>query len=365
MNKKFLSYTFFGVFAVLMLVSPALSAAPIVLEAQGSFAVGGTTVTHDGEFSMEHFTAPEGQTAYGDHAYVFYQIPVNARKLPMVFQHGAAQTKRTWETTPDGREGFQNLFLRRGFSVYLVDQPRRGEAGLSTVPPEADNPYAHNPMYANRTLFTLPRLGIWPDLFPGSQFPKDEESLNQFMRAWTVDTGALDFEVAAAAMGKLIDKIGPSILVTHSMGGTIGWRTPLRTENVKAIVAYEPGGSPFLFPEDGMPEPVPTAYGSVAAKSIPAKEFEKLTKMPIVIYYGDNIAAKPTTEVGPDQWRGELEMAKNFVRVINERGGDATLVHLPEIGIKGNTHFLMGDLNNVELADLLMKWFAEKGLDSK
>ncbi|MBR0315652.1 MAG: alpha/beta fold hydrolase [Synergistaceae bacterium] len=344
-------------------VSSAAFAAPIMLETQGSFAIGGTTVTHDGEFSMEHFTAPEGQIAYGDHAYVFYQIPVNAKKFPMVFQHGAAQTKRTWETTPDGRDGFQNLFLKKGFSVYLVDQPRRGEAGLSTVPPEADNPYAHNPMYANRTLFTLPRLGIYPDLFPGSQFPKDEESLNQFMRAWTVDTGALDFEVAADAMSKLIDKIGGAILVTHSMGDTIGWRTPLRTEKVKAIVAYEPGGSPFLFPEDGMPEPVQTAYGAVAAMPIPTKEFDKLTKMPIIIYYGDNIASEPTTEVGPDQWRGELEMAKKFVKVINERGGDATLVHLPEIGIKGNTHFLMGDLNNAELADMLEKWLADKNLE--
>lgn len=352
-----------AIFISCLALSSSAYSEPITLETQGSFSVGGTTVTHEGEFSMEHFTAPEGQTAYGDHAYVFYQIPVNAKKIPMVFQHGAAQTKRTWETAPDGRDGFQNLFLRKGFSVYLVDQPRRGEAGLSTVPPEADNPYAHNPMYANRTLFTLPRLGIYPDLFPGSQFPKGEESLNQFMRAWTVDTGALDFDVAADAMSKLIDKIGGAVLVTHSMGGTIGWRTPLLTDKVKAIAAYEPGGSPFLFPEDGMPEPVPTAYGAVAAQPIPAKEFEKLTKFPIIIYYGDNIASEPTTEVGPDQWRGELEMAKRFVKVINERGGDAVLVHLPEIGIKGNTHFLMGDLNNAELADLLAKWLAEKGLD--
>ena len=40
---------------------------------------------------------------------------------------------RTWQTTPDGREGFQNVFLRRGFGVYLVDQPRRGDAGRATV----------------------------------------------------------------------------------------------------------------------------------------------------------------------------------------------------------------------------------------
>ena len=39
------------------------------------------------------------------------------------------------------------------------------------------------------------------------------------------------------------------------------------------------------------------------------------------------------------------------------------MVHLPEIGIKGNTHFPFSDLNNLEIADLLSKWFHEKNLD--
>ena len=73
-----------------------------------------------------------GHKYHGDHAYVFYQKPVDARKYPLVFAHGVGQFSKTWETTPDGREGFQNIFLRKGFSTYLVDQPRRGNAGRST-----------------------------------------------------------------------------------------------------------------------------------------------------------------------------------------------------------------------------------------
>ena len=96
---------------------------PIGLETQGSFAVGGTTVTHPGTFSEEKFLSEDGQKAYGDHAYVFYQIPAHTRKYPLVFQHGGAQTKRTWESTPDGRDGFQNIFLRKHYSVYLIHQP--------------------------------------------------------------------------------------------------------------------------------------------------------------------------------------------------------------------------------------------------
>ena len=88
---------------------------------QGSFAIGGTILTDS-----------LGRQYHGDHAYVFYQKPVDARKYPLVFAHGVGQFSKTWETTPDGREGFQNIFLRRGFSTYLVDQPRRGNAGRST-----------------------------------------------------------------------------------------------------------------------------------------------------------------------------------------------------------------------------------------
>ena len=86
------------------------------IEEQGSFAVGGTVLTDS-----------LGHKYHGDHAYVFYQKPVDARKYPLVFAHGVGQFSKTWETTPDGREGFQNIFLRKGFSTYLVDQPRRGE----------------------------------------------------------------------------------------------------------------------------------------------------------------------------------------------------------------------------------------------
>mgnify|MGYP000046035362 FL=1 len=93
------------------------------IEEQGSFAVGGTVLTDS-----------LGRTYHGDHAYVFYQKPVDARKYPLVFAHGVGQFSKTWETTPDGREGFQNIFLRRGFQTYLVDQPRRGNAGRSTTP---------------------------------------------------------------------------------------------------------------------------------------------------------------------------------------------------------------------------------------
>ncbi len=90
--------------------------APMVIREQGSFAVGGSVITNSGTFDPYHPT-PAGQTFHGDHAYVFYQIPEEARKFPLVMWHGIGQFSKTWETTPDGREGFQNIFLRRKFGV--------------------------------------------------------------------------------------------------------------------------------------------------------------------------------------------------------------------------------------------------------
>jgi hypothetical protein len=60
---------------------------PLVIVEQGSFAVGGKVVTVPGTFDPRKPQTPAGQTYHGDHAYVFYQIPVDARKYPLVMWH--------------------------------------------------------------------------------------------------------------------------------------------------------------------------------------------------------------------------------------------------------------------------------------
>ena len=344
-----------------MALCPAIALAesePIVIQSQGSFTAGGSTLTNTGEFVFSDLWSQSGQTAYGDNAFVRYQIPVKPKKLPMVFLHGGGQSMKTWESTPDGREGFGTIFLRRGFSVYLVDQPRRGDAGFTLASGDA-----MTPMYYDRTMFTLFRLGRWPEYYPDTQFPKDPASLEQFYRQGTPNTGPLDFGVVADAMAAVLEKTGPAILVTHSQGGGAGWMTALRTDKIRAIAAYEPGGSPRLFPEGEVPEPISTSFGVIEGTAIPVEEFKKFTKFPIIIFYGDHIAAEPTDNYGSDQWRGELVLGRKFAELVNKYGGDCTVIHLPELGIKGNTHFMFSDLNNIEIADLLSKWLAQKGLD--
>jgi hypothetical protein len=115
---------------------PSHSPGSLVIQEQGSFAVGGKVMSTPGTYNNDNPTA-EGQTFHGDHLYAFYQIPRNPRPLPIVMLHGAYQSARSWETTPDGREGFQTLFLRRGHgrahpfrSALLRSIPYRKVAGL-------------------------------------------------------------------------------------------------------------------------------------------------------------------------------------------------------------------------------------------
>lgn len=339
----------------------------IPLAAQGSFTVGGSYVTHPGTFKQDNFIAPDGQRAYGDFAYVKYQTPANAKPLPLIFQHGGAQSSRTWESTVDGREGFDTLFLRKGYSVYLLDQPRSGKSNLSTQAVTPDTPWASNPMYGDKTLWLLSRMGHYDGNgkpVANAQFPEGEAAYQAFQQAWTIGSGPLDNDLNADVLAQLVNKTDGAILVTHSMGGTIGWRAALRSDKVKAIVAWEPGGTPFIFPENEIPKITQARFEALsgAAMGVPMNEFLKLTKIPIVLYYGDYIQVG-SENVGEDKWGTELAMAKQFVDTINRHGGDATLVHLPEIGIKGNSHFLMGEKNNRQLADLMAAWLKEKGLD--
>lgn len=230
---------------------PAPKQEPLIIQQQGSFAVGGTVLSTPGTYDNDAPTSA-GQTLHGDHAYVFYQVPRTPKALPIVMLHGAYQSARSWETTPDGREGFQNIFLRRGFPVYLVDQPRRGRAGNSAVATTVEpTPY-------DQLFFDQFRIGKWPNYFADVQFSREPAALNQFLRSVTPNTGPYDPAVISDALSALFDKTGPGILFTHSQAGGPGWLTAIKNPNVKGIVALEPG-SGFIFPEGEVPADMPSA----------------------------------------------------------------------------------------------------------
>ncbi|VVN49163.1 alpha/beta hydrolase [Pseudomonas fluorescens] len=330
--------------------------APLIIKDQGSLIAGGGLITRPGNFDPYKPTMPDGQTYHGDHLYAFYQVPVDARPLPILMLHGAGQSAKSWETTADGREGFQNIFLRRGFSTYLIDQPRRGDAGRSLV--EA----TIKPVPDEQLWFNQFRIGLWPEHFEGSQFPRGQAALEQFYRSMTPNTGPYDIDVVSNGVAALLEKTGPAILFTHSQGGGPGWLTAIKSPNVRAIVVFEPGSS-FVFPEGEVPAPIASAFDTLSGQAVSAERFKALTRIPIVIFYGDNIPDQPVRLPAQDSWRARLEMARLWRDTVNRHGGDVTLVHLPEIGIKGNSHFPFSDMNNVEIADLVSQFLAEKNMD--
>src|SRR5215510_15089901 len=85
------------------------------LRDQGSFYVNGKTTT----------AIPSGEIVVNQ-MYVQYWIPERRRPIPPVIMvHGASHTGKTYETTPDGREGWATYFVRQQIPVYVVDLPGR------------------------------------------------------------------------------------------------------------------------------------------------------------------------------------------------------------------------------------------------
>lgn len=321
------------------------------LKEEGMFSSGGTvTEPVEGEFdeTTNWLDATRaGNTAHVDHANVLYQIPENETGLPMVFLHGYGQSRMGWMTTPDGREGWSTSFLRKGHSVFLVDQPRRGEAGSTSAMTNdsIDTWSAESKEYmpGDQAWYTHFRIGrVAPERYEGSQFPEGEEAQNQFFRQMTPNTGSFDQAVNVAAMNEVMkdvkEKTGKkSIYVTHSQGGRVGW--DVDTENVAAIVAIEPGGTP----------------------EVGSEQYKKFldANIPIVIYFGDYIDNGPEDIQSTAFWKNVRDAAVQFAESYNEDGGNCTVINLPDIGITGNSHFMFQEKNNEEIAAHIESWIQD------
>ncbi len=376
---------------------------------QGMFSSGGIiTSAVSGEYDPEQSFQDEshaGNTAHIDHANVFYQIPEEDNGNPIIYLHGYRQSRMCWMTTPDGREGFSDLFLKKGYSAFLVDQPRRGEAGatleisddtehdmwygeLPTEEPKSEEEdyydddeeetEAELPETATKyqpgdqAWYTYYRIGETPEkAYEGSQFPSDENALNQFFRQATPNTGTYDKVVVSKAMGEVMNDVQAmtgqkAIFMAHAEGCTAAW--DLSVENLSAIIAIEP----------------------ITVPSTSSAQYQKLLEanIPIVIYFGDYIfeEEEPETEDENDEenydeendeeeeesgkelastayWQEIHEEVVAFAEQYTADGGDCTVVDLPEEGIKGNSHFMFQEMNNQQIADHMEKWLKKHNLN--
>ena len=310
----------------------------IVIDKQGAFAVGGA-VLGDAASSSLHC----------DHGVVEYQIPPEPRAVSLLMWHSASAV--AWQQRWDGGEGFQSIFVRRGFPVYLWDGPRVGRANWGCAA-TAYEPGAGR----DQANFAAWRFGaVYPNWFEGVQFPKDDpEAWNQAMRARyqefdTIENAQLEANAAAV----LADEIGPTVALTNSAGGLRALLTAMKSDRIVGIVAYENVG--YVYPQGEGPGTAPGPFGPI---EVPLEDFRKLTRIPMQMVWGDNVDKS-------DRYRPTLEESRRFVNLVNEHGGNAELLLLPEAGLTGNTHIPFADLNNVKVADLLSTFLAEHGLDAR
>jgi hypothetical protein len=237
--------------------------------------------------------------------------------------------------------GWNEYFVRKGRSVYLADQSSRARSGfdatkinsvkLGKVPPtELPNIF----MASHQTSWTLFRFGpTFNTAFPDEQFPV--QAADELYKQMIPDlNGFLPTpNPTLTNMAALAVELKGAVLIGHSESGFFPEQAALvDPSGVKGIVSIEMGCETKLNPE----------------------QLATLAKIPTLIMFGDHLSDIPG-RFG-SIWSTNFDTCNQFVKQLSDAGGDAQMMYLPKMGIKGNSHMLMQDKNNLQLADLILGW---------
>jgi pimeloyl-ACP methyl ester carboxylesterase len=308
---------------------------PLVVAEQGHFFIALTEVEHE-----------LGTSVAGTH--VQYQIPADVRHDPLILVHGGGGQGLDMLATPDGREGWATLFLRRGFPVYVVDRPGMGRSPYHpAVYGQQGPPAVHGGLvasFAGPAPAGLPEHTQWPG--DGS---REDPALAQFLAGQESLPGNLvaAHEAMRDGAAALLDRIGPSVVLTHSMGGPFGWlAADVRWEQVRAIVAVEPVGPPFvLLPGIGKVRygltAIPVSYGT---DEVGGEAKLTLGDLPIAV-----VTAESSGHGAADRQTAEY---------LRRCGARVTEMRLAELGIRGNGHAMMLERNNDEIVTAITNWIS-------
>lgn len=309
---------------------------PLVLAEQGSFFVNAQPIETRYPSGRGR---PEAGHISGKGMYVQFQIPKDRRRTayPVVMVHGSSHTGKTYEDTPDGRMGWAEYFVRRGVPTFVVDHAGRARSGFDPTPtnrgrveknPEAVPSFT---IFSNENAWTSFRFG--PSAFtayPTTKFPVDAR--DQYFAQLVPNTETTYAEggrTTISALAALLDRIGPAVVLVHSQSGEYGLGVAIqRPALVKAVVSVEPRVC---------------AVGGADLQPV-------FSRVPLLTLFGDFFG----TDVG--DWPGRMAECISTVNQIKTAGGTAENIHLPAAGIRGNSHMLMMDTNNQQVADLILGW---------
>jgi pimeloyl-ACP methyl ester carboxylesterase len=364
--------------AAFMLASATAAAAEdLVLARDGFFYVGGKP------------TVVDGREYISGQMYVEVRVPARkTRPYPIIMVHGGTMSGTNFTGTPDGREGWAQYFVRQGYAVYVVDQPGRGRSGyLAGVYGPSRNVLRSNS--ASRFV-SQERSKLWPQAhlhsqWPGSGAPDDDASMQLASgQLPAIASFAKQQVLNRDALLALLEKIGPSILLVHSQAGAFGWPVAdARPDLVKALLAIEPNGPPF-HPVDfiGAPDwfkegPIALDYGITGVPLTYAPAIKDASELEIVRQ--DKADApelvrcyaqqEPARQLPNLQKVAILMLTSEAsyhapydhctVRYLQQAGVKPSYIKLADIGIHGNSHVMMLEKNNQEIAAVIAKWLDE------
>ena len=355
-------------------VAQAADGGPLMLARDGYFYVGGRS------------TSVEGHTYVSHQMYVEVRVPAQqTHRYPIIMVHGGTMSGTNFTGTPDGREGWAQYFVRQGYAVYVVDQPGRGRSGyLAAAYGPARNVDRDN---APRRFIAQEKYKLWPQAHLHTQWPgsgeADDPAAQQLAQSQlpAIESFTDQQVLNRDALLALLDRIGPAILLVHSQAGAFGWPVAdARPDLVKAILAIEPNGPPFHGLEFvGAPDffkegPIALAWGIT---SVP------LTYAPAVKDPAEFAIEREDTADGPDLvkcWRQKaparvlpnlqkmpilvLSSEASYhapydhctVKFLQQAGIKPSFVKLADLGIRGNSHVMMLEKNNREIAAVIAKW---------
>jgi pimeloyl-ACP methyl ester carboxylesterase len=338
MSSIFIAYSAYSQSYPITPLSNSALKAPLVINKQGSFFIGGHDVASDTLSTIPAFGAKGTITL--DQMYVAYQIPFKAKSTSVVLVHGCCLTGKTWESTPDNRMGWSEYFIRRGFPTYVIDQVGRGRSAVNSasqinaVKTSQVSPEKLPTVIAasHEGAWQIFRFGaVYPETFENQRFPIFAERglWQQMVADWNL---ALDEPNATPiALSALSKELKKTVLISHSESGIFPFNSAkISNDGIAGIISIEPAACP---PADS--------------------DLTPYIKIPSLVMFGDFVDQST-------RWAPRLKACREFVNKVNAQGGKAELLVLPEIGINGNTHMMMQDNNSIELAALLSTWIENR-----
>ena len=294
--------------------APAGNSTAMRLSDQGFFWVG-----------VERKTMPYGVIASGQ-MYVHYLVPAQVRhQTPVVLVHGGTGQMLHYMGNGSGMAGWAHYYVQAGYRVYLVDRPGHGRA---VYHPDALGPITAQPTYEQ----------IVPNFQSAARGPNrrwagtgeiGDPGVDAFMASQNgmPQDFAMQMELWAKGGAELLDRIGPSIVQTHSAGGPFGWLVAeQRPRLVRAVVCFEGAGAPL----------VATPQIGNETRSV-----SNLTGIPMMYLTAENSGRTQGSAI---------------VEALGQAGARAEHINLGDRGIRGNGHFAMIETNRKEVFDVMQGW---------